>query len=130
MDDDEPEVLVIEFLTHELAGLGQAHELREELDALIWPELPHRIVIDFGNVRTLPSAVFHEIVAFARQVGRLVVCNLHGNLRLSAALSDLDLYAAFAPNRQAAIDEARRGPLRGGDETDDYPVWGAEPDIL
>jgi anti-anti-sigma regulatory factor len=126
IDDHEPDVMVIEFLGHEIAGPSQARELREELDALVWPELPHRIVVDFGNVWTFGSAAFGEIVAFARQVGRLVVCNLRGNLRLGAALTDLDLYAAFAPSRQTAIEEARRGPIRGEEETVDYPVWRSE----
>jgi hypothetical protein len=129
IDDHEPEVMVIEFLTHEITGPTQARELREELDSLIWPELPHRFVIDFGNAWTLASTAFGEIVAFARQVGRLVVCNLHRNLRLSAALTDLDLYATFAASRQAAIEEARRGPMRGDDDTVDYPTWGAEAEV-
>jgi anti-anti-sigma regulatory factor len=122
IDDREPEVTVIEFRGKEMAGVVNEQELGEELDELIQPESPHRFVIDFANVHALESAAFGEIVSFARKVGRLVVCNLKGRLRLAAAMTDLDLYAAFAPDRQSAIEEARNGPMRGVDETADYPT--------
>lgn len=126
VDDPNTDVTVIEFPGGELAGAYEARELREELDALVGPELPQRFVIDFGNVRSLDAAAFHEIVSFARNVGRLVVCNMERNVRLEAAMTDLDLHAAFAPNREAAIEEARRGATRGEDETVDYPAMDPE----
>jgi anti-anti-sigma regulatory factor len=128
MNDREPAVVVIDFRAEEITGVLEAHELGDELDALICPEMPHRVVIDFAHVRAIGSAAFGEIVSFARKVGRLVVCNIVGNLRLNAALTDLDLYAAFAPDRESAIEEARSGGLRGQDETADFPTFGDEAD--
>ncbi len=127
-DCHDADVMVIEFRCDELAGTNDARDLRDELDALVGPDWPHRFVIDFANAHSLDREAFGEIVAFARQVGRLVVCNLGGKLRLEAAMADLDLHAAFAPDRQSAVEEARGGEMRGQDETVDYPVFEPERD--
>jgi len=122
------DVVVIEFLSDEIAGPSDAHELREQLDMLMRPEMPHRFVIDFGNLRRLGSSAFGEIVSFARKAERLVVCNLRENLRVGAALSGLDLCADFATNRRLAIDEARKAERRVEEETMVYPASSAETD--
>ncbi len=126
VDDHNPDVLVIEFLSDEIAGPSQAHELREELDSLIRPELRHRFVIDFGNLQRLGSTAFGEIVSFAQKAGRLVVCNMRENLRVGAALSGLDLCADFAANRRVAIRAARRAARRALEDTLDYPASSPE----
>jgi anti-anti-sigma regulatory factor len=121
IDDTSPEVLVVEFSSHEIAGTLQAHELGEQLDSLIRPDLPGNFVIDFGNIRSLGSTAFGEIVSFAHKVRRLYVCGMDGNLRLGAALIGLDDCAEFAANRRSAINAARRHAMRGEDDTVDYP---------
>src|SRR5262245_49007726 len=47
IDDDNPEVVVIEFLSPEICGSLLAGELGEQLHSLIRPELPENFVIDF-----------------------------------------------------------------------------------
>jgi anti-anti-sigma regulatory factor len=121
IDDRNPEVVVIEFLSQEIAGPLQARELGEQLDSLIRPDLPRRFVIDFSNVRLLGSTAFGEIAAFAHKVERLWVCNLPEELRLGAALIGLDDCAEFAANRPAAIIEARTTAFWNEEETVDYP---------
>jgi len=122
IDDHNPDVVAIEFLSQEIAGPGHAHELGEQLDSLIRSDLPQNFVIDFANVRWLGSTAFGEIVSFARRVGRLCICNMHERLRLGAALTGLDDCAEFAANRQAAINGARRAAMRGQEDTVDYPA--------
>ena len=51
IDDQHPEVTVIEFTSRDLVGPVQAHELRDQLDSLVWSDLPRNTVIDFRNVR-------------------------------------------------------------------------------
>ena len=79
-------------------------------------------MIDFGSVSTLSSDAFAAVLSFARQVDRLFVCNMRGNMRLGAALSGLDEYAKFFPNRRAAVNEARRAAMSQLADTVDYPV--------
>jgi anti-anti-sigma regulatory factor len=124
--DHNPDVVVIEFQSEEIAGRDQASELREELGVLIRRQLSRRFVIDFGNVRMMASTAIGEIVFFARQVGRLAVCNMRESLRRGAILRGLDRFAEFAADREAAIVDARRGPLRGDGETADSPAWQSE----
>jgi anti-anti-sigma regulatory factor len=121
IDDTSPGVVAVEFQSHEIAGPLQAHELGEQLDSLIRPDLPGNFVIDFGNVRSLGSTAFNEIVSFAHKVRRLYVCGMDGNLRLGAALIGLDDCAEFAANRRSAINAARRYAMRAEDDTVDYP---------
>jgi anti-anti-sigma regulatory factor len=121
IDDTSPAIVVIEFLSHEIAGSLHAHELGEQLDSLIRPDLPGNFVIDFGNVRSLGSTAFGEIVNFAHKVRRLYVCGMDGNLRLGAALIGLDDCAEFAESRRSAVNAARRYAMRAEEDTVDYP---------
>ena len=61
-------------------------------------------------------------MTFARQVDRLLVCNLHDTLRLGASLSGLDECADYFNNRRTAINEARRAAMSDIGDTADYPV--------
>ena len=122
IDEDNPEVVAIEFLSHDITSPLHAYELGEQLDSLIRPGLPRYFVIDFGNVRSLGSTAFGAIVAFVRRVGRVWVCNMQETLRLGAALIGLDDHAEFAANRQVAIRAAKREARRGQEDTVDYPA--------
>jgi anti-anti-sigma regulatory factor len=121
IDDTSPGIVAIEFLSREIAGPLHAHEVGEQLDSLIRPDLPGNFVIDFGNVRSLGSTAFSEIVSFAHKVNRLYVCGMDGNLRLGASLIGLDDCAEFAASRRSAVNAARRYAMRGEDDTVDYP---------
>ena len=122
IDDHDPEIVVLEFLSPEIVSFSQARELGEQLDSLIGPGLPQNFVIDFGNVRLLGSTAYGEIVQFARKAGRLVICNLKDDLRLGAALIGLDDFVEFAADRRSAINLARRAAMRDPEDTVDYPA--------
>jgi anti-anti-sigma regulatory factor len=117
IDDNNPKVVVIEFLSQDIFSPGHAIELGEQLDSLIRPDLPRNFVIDFANVRSLGSTAFGAIVKFIRQVGRVCVCNLDESLRLGATLVGLEDWVEFADSRHAAIRAAKRGE----EDTVDYP---------
>jgi anti-anti-sigma regulatory factor len=104
----EPKVVVTEFLTREFASPIHTRELGEQLRSLIHPGSPRFFVLDFKNVRMLGSTGFAEILSFARQAGRVAVCNLPASLELGAALIGLEDHAEFAHDRQSAIDAAIR----------------------
>jgi anti-anti-sigma regulatory factor len=106
-------VVVIEFLTQDIAGTVQARELAEQLESLIRPDLPQNFVMNLSSVRFLGSTAFGAIVSFAHEVGRLHVCTIPESLRLGAALIGLEECALYAPDRGAAIEEARKAPAPG-----------------
>ena len=122
IDEHEPEVTVIEFLSRDIVGPNQAQELREQLESLIWAGVPRNFVIDFGNVRALGSTVFAVIAGFVRQVPHVRVCNLSHGLLLGATLIGLDEWAQLEESRESAIRKARSAARHGRDETEDYPV--------
>jgi anti-anti-sigma regulatory factor len=121
IDDDAPQVVVIEFLSHEFGSPAHAIELGEQINSLIRPELPRNYVIDFAKVRGLGSTAFGEIANFVRRAGRVRVCNLDDTLRLGAALIGLDDWVEFSDSRSAAIRAAIRDARRGEEDTVDYP---------
>jgi anti-anti-sigma regulatory factor len=121
--DANTDVVVIEFLSHVIADPVHAHELGEQLGSLIRPDLPQNFVIDFGNVRSLGSTAFGAMVAFAREAGQVKVCNIHGTLRLGAALSGLDDCVDYAISRQAAINLARNATRQALGDTAEYPIF-------
>jgi anti-anti-sigma regulatory factor len=127
LDQRQPNVVMIDFVSRTISDPIHAHELGEQLDWLIRPELPLNYVIDMKNVKALGSTAFGELCAFARRVqwwgGRVRVCELHPSLHLGAALIGLEQYAEFSPTRQSAIQEARKAAEQSEEKTVDYPVF-------
>ena len=119
--EDQAEVVVIGFLSHEIVGPHQADELREQLDAMIRADWCGNYVIDFRNVWSLGSTAFAEIAGFVRRVWRVRLCNLDETLRLGAALIGLDEEVEMFDSRAAAIRAARRDARRGEEDTVDFP---------
>jgi hypothetical protein len=122
MDEEKPEVTVIEFVSRDVVGPNQAQELREQLESLIWADVPKTFVIDFANARALGSSAFAVIAGFIRQVGYVRVCNLSHGLMLGATLIGLEDWVPLEEGRGSAIREARRAARHGQDETEDYPA--------
>lgn len=126
INDTDPEVVVIEFRSHEVASSAHTRELGEQLQSLIGTQLPQNFVIDFANVKLFGSTAFGEIVSFARKAKHLRVCNMEDHLRLGASLVGLDDVADLSSNRRVAINEARKAAMQGQEETVDYPAMGDE----
>jgi anti-anti-sigma regulatory factor len=115
------DVVVIEFVSHDITSPVHARELGEQLDSLIRPDSLQHFVIDFAGVRSLGSTAFGEIVSFVRKSAPVWICNLDATLRLGASLIGLDDCAQFAANRRVAINEALRTARRDEEDTVDYP---------
>jgi anti-anti-sigma regulatory factor len=127
MDEEEPEVVVIEFLSRAISDPVHAHELGEQLDSLIRSELPLSFVIDFKNVKALGSTAFGEICSFARRVrwwgGDVKICGMHESLQLGASLIGLEAHSDYVADRRTAIEEARVSARRGDEESVYYPFF-------
>jgi len=112
LDETHPGVVVITFEANDFTDPMHGHELGEDLDALICPDLPMRYVIDFKGVSALGSTACCEIAAFARRVrwwgGRVTACHLDRGLSLGAALSGMDEHVEFADSLRSAISMARK----------------------
>jgi hypothetical protein len=121
--DTNHNVVVIEFVSHDILSPVHARELGEQLNSLIRPRTLQYFVIDFASARSLGSTAFGEIVSFVRKATPVWVCNLDGTLRLGASLIALDDCAKFAANRHEAINEAARIARRDQEDTVDYPDW-------
>jgi anti-anti-sigma regulatory factor len=122
IEDELPQVTVIEFLHGDILGPHQARELREQLEYLMSSGVPRNVVIDFTKARMLGSSAFGVIAKFVRQLARVRVCNVSHSLRLGASLIGLDDWVDFAPSREAAIRAAVDDARRAREETADYPV--------
>jgi anti-anti-sigma regulatory factor len=110
IDQNEPKVIVVEFLSRSIIDPGHAHDLGEQLRSLMRSDLPRRFVIDFSKVRMLGSRAFGEIASFARDIrrmgGRVAICEIPGMMRLGAALVGLEDVADFVADRGAAIERS------------------------
>jgi len=123
IDGTNHDVVVIEFVTHDIISPVHARELGEQLNSLIRPHSLRYFVIDFANAQSLGSRAFGEIVSFVRKATPVWVCNLDDRLRLGASLVGLDDCAKFAANRRVAISEASRTARLDEEDTVDYPDW-------
>ncbi len=115
------QVVVIEFVRHDITNSADARELGQQLHSLIRPQLPQYFVIDCAGVQALGSSAFSELVSFVQKARPVWVCNLDNRLRLGAALMGLDNWARFAVNRRAAINEAERTARWDEEDTVHYP---------
>jgi anti-anti-sigma regulatory factor len=104
----EAKVVVIEFLTRDIASPILARQLGEQLCSLIDRDTAQYFVLDFKNVRMIGSSGFAEIVSFVRKAGRVGICNLPATLELGAAMIGLEDHAKLARDRQSAIDAGMR----------------------
>jgi len=123
VEDTNHQVVIIEFLSHEIASPAHAQELGEQLRSLIRPELVQYFVIDCAGVRSLGSTAFGEIVSFVHRARPVWVCNLDYMLHFGAALVGLDNWARFAANRRAAIEEALRTAQWDEEDGVDQSAW-------
>jgi anti-anti-sigma regulatory factor len=108
IEDANHQVVIVDFLSHDIATSAHARELGEQLHSLIRPQPPQYFVIDCAAARSLGSTAFGEIASFVHRAKSVWVCNLDHNLRFGAALVGLDTWAKYAASRRAAIEEAER----------------------
>ncbi len=123
IEDPKYQVVVIEFLSHDITSPAAARELGQQLQSLIRPAgLPQYMVMDFAGVRSLGSSAFSEVLSFVRMSKPVWICNLDHALRLGAALVGLDNWARFAGDRRAAVTVAEQTARWDEEETVDYPA--------
>jgi anti-anti-sigma regulatory factor len=123
IEDTNHQVVVIEFVSHDITSTAHARELGEQLNSLIWPQPRQYFVIDCEGVRAIGSTAFSEILSFVRKARQVWVCNLDDSLWLGAFLIGLDNWTKRAANRRAAIEEAERTARWDEEDTVDHPAW-------
>jgi anti-anti-sigma regulatory factor len=121
VEDNEHQVVVIEFASHDITSPARAQELGEQLSSLIRRQPLQYFVMDFAGVRALGSTAFGEILSFVRKAKPVWVCNLDETLQLGAFLIGLDNFARFSADRRTAIKEAERTARWDEEDTVDYP---------
>ena len=122
IEDDNHQVVIVEFVHHDFAGPVHGQELGKQLQSLIRYQPPQYFVIDCAGVRALGSTAFSEIMSFVQKARPVWLCNLDGALRPAASLTGLGNWVRYAANRRAAIAEAERTARWDEQDTVDYPV--------
>ncbi len=122
IEDTNHEVVVIEFLSHDITSAAHARELGEQLQSLLRRQQRQYFVIDCAGVRSLGSTAFGEILTFVHKARPVWFCNLDRSLRFGASLIGLENWAKFASDRRAAIKEAARTAQWDEEDTVDYPA--------
>jgi hypothetical protein len=102
------QVVLVEFVSPEITGVGETRELATQLGLLIRPQLPQYFVIDCGSLRSLGSAAFGEILSFVQRARAVWICNLDSALWCDAFSIGLNNWVRCAANRHLGIAEAQR----------------------
>jgi anti-anti-sigma factor len=109
IDEDYPQLVIVEFLSHAIADPSHAAELDHQLDLLIRPEFPKQFVLDFQNVRLMSSSAFGALVSFIRKVrqegGQVKICGMSEFVRFGADVIRIGDYAEFTTDKTSAIEE-------------------------
>jgi anti-anti-sigma regulatory factor len=109
VDESNPKVVVVEFLSHTIADPTLAAQLGQQLGSLIRPDLPKQFVLDFTKVKTFSSTAFGALVTFILKVreigGRVKICNMDEFVRFGADVIRMGDFTDFAADRKTAIEE-------------------------
>ena len=109
VDEDYPQLVIVEFLSHAITDPPHAAELSQQLALLINPELPKKFLLEFQNVRLMSSTGFGALIGFIFKVraagGQVKICNMDEFIRFGADVIRLGDYAEFVKDRNTAIDE-------------------------
>ena len=114
------DVAVVSLLNKRMLDESNVRALYEELRFLVEERGHHRLVIDFGGVEYLTSAVLGKLVSLLKVVkkhgGRLRLCNLHPNVAEIFRLTELDRVIGIDRGISEAVEAVRLGerPRTGG----------------
>ena len=88
IDEVDPEVVLVEILSHEITDPTHAAEFDHQLGLLIRREFPKNFVIDFHKLRSLSSSAFAVLFSFVLKIreagGRVKICNMDEFIRFGA----------------------------------------------
>jgi hypothetical protein len=70
IEDDKHQVVIIEFLNHDITSPHHAHELGKQLDSLIRREPPQYFIIDCAGVKALGSTASVRLYRSSTRRGR------------------------------------------------------------
>jgi anti-anti-sigma regulatory factor len=109
IEEQNPKVVLIEFLSQTIADPTLAAQLGQQLGSLVRPDLPKQFVIDFTKVKTFSSTSFGALVSFILKVreagGRVKICNMDDFVRFGADVIRMGDFSEFASDRKTAIEE-------------------------
>ncbi len=109
IDENDPELVLVELLSHSIADPSHAAEFSHQLGLLVRPEFPKKFVLDFHKVRILSSTAFGALFSFALKLketgGRVKICNMDEFIRFGADVIRLGEYVEYAPDRDTALQE-------------------------
>jgi stage II sporulation protein AA (anti-sigma F factor antagonist) len=100
-------VTVVKFRDRQILSDEAVQALGRQLPGLAAGSGPCHLLLDFGNVERLSSAVLGQVVALERAVrrigGRLVLCGLRPDLAYVLTITRLDKYLDLYPSEEEAL---------------------------
>lgn len=100
-------VTVVHFLHRRILTAAAVETLGEQLRSLVERSGRRQLVLNFGNVERLSSAVLGQVVALDRAVrqagGRLALCGVRPDLSHFLTIIRLDRYLDLYPSEGEAL---------------------------
>ena len=109
----DEDVSVAEVVSVELNQPRFADELSGQLESLLEPGSPDRVLIDFRSTKYMSSTAFGVLVEFvklARERGvQVAICGMTGALRVGADILSLGRMIPMYPDQASALAYLRPG---------------------
>jgi len=119
---DIDDISVVELLDRKFSDPQHLQGLSRELSDLIVEDARQNLILDFRNIRRLPSNILGTLVTFHKQVqgvrGRLVLCNLDQLANEMLEIVQLnrlfEIWADCDPDAEVAdlVERFRRAPAK------------------
>ena len=101
------DVVVVTFRATSILDDGTVESIRQDLYSLVDEQARRKVLLDFGHVRFLTSAMLGVLIALHKKSqaikGKLVICGLRPDLKKIFAITKLDSILEFADDEADAL---------------------------
>jgi len=110
---DDAGATVVSFRAASISAATDMDELHKRLQRYVEQTRPQRLIVDFTAVRFFSSTMLGLLVDLWKRLGqyggRLVISGINPQLTRVFRITNLDRIFAFAPDREAALEQLRTG---------------------
>ncbi len=113
----KPQATVLTILSDYIMDEAEVSRLRETVEPLIMNPAPLKLIMDFGNVRSICSSAIGYLVALKQRTdqrsGRLIICCVEHKIKGTSKdkfiyeifkVVNLDRYFELSPNVEDALE--------------------------
>ena len=111
------DVTVVSFMISQVLDEMNVQQLGQELEGLLESEYANKMVINFGKIRYLSSAVLGKLISLHKKIaemkGRLAFCDINSDIMQVFKITRLDKLIPICDDEEEAVKKVSKPGLFG-----------------